>query len=168
MEATFDVPALHAIEARSVTAVHEAGHAVVGALHGLEIVYVSSRAGQPITAFQRPDDDALIEEEWCARSRAALGGPLAEAAFVRGHLADDSWRCASEGDIDVAFACIDLLHENDPAGATAELSRAISETEKLLERGDVWAAVSDLSLMLDERRTLLDSDVRAVLRGVQL
>jgi hypothetical protein len=116
--------------------------------------------------FQRPNDDALLAEEWFARSRAALGGPLAEAAFVHGHLADDSWRYASEGDIDMATASCDLLHENDSNGSTVELAKAIAEVETLLQREDVWRAVSDLALVIDERRTVIDSDVRAVLRSV--
>lgn len=168
MKEDFTIPGLYATDERAIAAVHESGHAVIASLHGIGVLYLTASAGKPHVAFMPPTVDALLEEEWFARSRASLGGPLAEAAFVRGSLSSASWRYASEADIDIAFSCVDLLHESDPEGATAELRRAISETENLLQREDVWAAVSDLALQLDLHRTLIDSDVRAVLRGVHL
>lgn len=135
----------------SLTAHHEAGHAVAAYLLGRAFTRVSIEANEETVgrcSFRAPGEWFRPHERLDTRTRArleeriiiSLAGPHAEAMFS-GRFDDD----AAAEDIARASELADYMSNNDPDESQAYLEWLGYRTRRLTEREVFWPAVDALA-----------------------
>lgn len=156
-------------DALAATLIHEAGHAVMAAIHGLEIIQVhvfTAPHDCPFTGervsgrvrhvpvypgpgvLSRIDDQALAERIALREIRVMTAGMLAEAIALRASLAEEVERGSSVDWNNALGIARDF--RKDEADQVALVRRGATEAIKILRAPAVWAAVQDLAEHLRE------------------
>lgn len=168
-------------EALTATLIHEAGHAVMAAIHGLEILQVCVYPewhNCPITGdlvsgrvrhvpvhpgpgvLSRINDQAMAERIALREIRIMVAGMLAEAIALGASLAEEAERGSSVDWRNALRIAKDF--RKGEAEQLALMRRGATEAIKLLRAPAVWAAVQDLTERLREAGELDGATVKEI------